>query len=143
MKKFNDTMMSLARIMDAWRVIPRVIVAMYGILIYKLFTWYTGIPTHTEKNCNDSLVQTLLENGVEVDRAMELACTIVGTVGGPTTQQTSFVTIIIGLASAMFGFYVNSGGKWEFSQSDSGEELSWASEPRTTKKKTTRKVVSE
>ena len=135
MEKFSDIMMNLAKIMDAWRVIPRVIVAMYGFMIYKLFVWYTGIPTHEEESCNDALVTTLIENGVEIDRAMEMACTIVGTVGGPTTQQTSFVTIIIGLSSAMFGFYVNSGGKWEFTKTKDDRDYRWQSDYSPSRRK--------
>lgn len=126
MEKISDIMMQLARIMDAWRVIPRVIVGMYGFMIYKLFVWYTSMPTHEEKSCNESLVATLLDRGVDVNKAMELACTVVDTVGGPTTQQTSFVTIIVGLSSAMFGFYVSSGGKWEFSKSSHSNNTFWS-----------------
>jgi len=112
MQKISDVLLEGAHIVDAWRLIPRAIVAMYGFMIYKLFVWYTSIPTHEETSCNNALVQTLLENNIDIDKAMELACTVVDTVGGPTGSQTSFVTVIVGLSSAMFGFYVNSGGNW-------------------------------
>jgi len=112
MQKTVGVLLNGAHVIDAWRLIPRGIVGMYGFLIYKLFVWYTGIPTHEEKSCDDALIKTLLENNVDITIATEMACTIVDTVGGPTPAQTSFVTVIVGLSSAMFAFYVNSGGSW-------------------------------
>lgn len=109
-KNIQGIMLDIAEIMDAWRIIPRLLVALYGFMIYELFIWYTKIPTHEEQRCNEALITTLVNNNIPIERAMEMACTIIDTVGGPTTQQTSFVTVIIGLSSAMFGFYVNSGG---------------------------------
>ena len=91
---------------------PSCIIRMYGLMIYKLFLWYTNIETHEEETCDNALIQTLLEQNVDIDRATNIACTIIDTVGGPTSQQTSFVTIVIGLSSAIFGLYVNSGGEW-------------------------------
>lgn len=102
-------MLDIADILDAWRVIPRTMAAAYGFMVYKLFIWYTSIPTHEERECDNSILNTLINSGIDVQQAMEMACTIVGTVGGPTSQQTSFVTVIIGLSTGIFGFYVNSG----------------------------------
>jgi len=132
-------MLELAKIMDAWRLVPRVIVAMYGIMIYKLFTWYTAIPTHDEKSCDSALIEVLLEQNIPVESVMEMSCTIIDTVGGPTTQQSSFVSIIIGLSSVMFAFYVNSGGKWEFSKKDRSRWYSSSSDKEEDK----RRVISE
>lgn len=112
MSKCRRVLLELAHIIDAWRVIPRAMVAMYGLMIYKLFLWYTNIETFEETTCDNPLIQTLLEQNIDIEKATEIACTIVDTVGGPTSQQTSFVTIVIGLSSAIFGLYVNSGGDW-------------------------------
>lgn len=131
MDRITTVLLKSAHVIDAWRVIPRAIVAMYGFMIYKLFQWYTDIPTHEETSCDDALIRTLIESGMDMERAMEMACTVVDTVGGPTGSQTSFVTVIIGLSSAMFGFYVNSGGAWrkngDFVMSDgtTGGEIPW------------------
>jgi hypothetical protein len=109
MEKFKQHMLSLSEILDSWRVIPRIMAGAYGFMVYKLFIWYTSMPTYEEKECDNSILQTLLDKGIDVQSAMEMACTVVGTVGGPTSQQTSFVTIIISLSTGIFGFYVNSG----------------------------------
>lgn len=113
MDKFTSVMLNLARVIDAWRLIPRTMVGMYGFMIYKLFLWYTAIPTHEQISCSDNTLRTLIDSGMNTERAMDMACTIIDTVGGPTASQTSFVTVIIGLSSAIFAFYVNSGTGWE------------------------------
>jgi hypothetical protein len=111
MKKIRDNMLYLAEIIDSWRVIPRAMAAAYGYMIFKLFTWYTNMPTYEERQCDDKILQTLISSGVEIRNAIDMACTVIGTVGGPTSEQTAFVTVIIGLSTAIFGFYVNSGNR--------------------------------
>lgn len=69
--------------------------------------------THKQKTCDNPILDTLIGGGVDPDRAMELACTVSDVVGGPTTEQTIFVTGIIGLATAIFGLYVRTGRKWD------------------------------
>jgi hypothetical protein len=54
------------------RIIPRIMVILYGWVIYDSYLWF---------------------------KALE----------APTTQQTSFITLLWGAAAAWFGLYVNSG----------------------------------
>lgn len=68
--------MKLSQTVNEWRVVPRLLVGWYAILVWQITDWYMLIPE-------------------------------------PTTQQTSFVTTIVGLSTAIFGLYVNSGKKDE------------------------------
>jgi hypothetical protein len=113
MKQFFSSALQFAEIMDSWRVVPRIIVTVYGYLVYKLYTWYRSLETIELRECDNAILNTLLERGIEVDRAMELSCSIVGITGGPTTEQTAFVTAIIGLSTAIFAFYVKTGRQWD------------------------------
>lgn len=54
-----------------WRVVPRLLVGWYAVLVWVVSDWFM-------------------------------------TLNDPTTQQTSFVSTVIGLSAAIFGFYVNS-----------------------------------
>lgn len=113
MLKFIKKSLALAEVADAWRIVPRVLVALYGMLVYSLYTWYKSIETVELKECSESMLRTLIEYGADLEQAHEMACITVGVVGGPTTEQNIFVTGIIGLATAIFAFYVNSGRKWD------------------------------
>lgn len=62
----------LPRAINNWRMVPRLIVVLYGWVFYHTLFWYMSLPD-------------------------------------PTTQQTSFISIIVGAAAAFFGFYANTG----------------------------------
>lgn len=117
MNKITDFILDFAKAFDSLRVIPRIVLFIYGILVYNLYTWYKSIPTVEELSCDSSILQTLIDSGVDPVVAVELSCTVIGLVGGPTTAQTSFVTIIAGLSTAVIGLYLNSGPKWNFTKS--------------------------
>lgn len=59
---------------DRWRIIPRLMVFWYAMLVWYIVDWFMW-----------------------VDK--------------PTTEQTLFATTVVGLSTAIFGFYVNSGPK--------------------------------
>lgn len=111
----RHTLMGYAEIIDAFRVVPRVLVALYGMMVLKLIVWYRNMEPVDKLECDNTILNTLIDTGISPERAMELACVVVDVVGGPTTEQTAFATAIIGLSTAIFGFYVNSGRKWESS----------------------------
>lgn len=117
MRKFRALAIMLAEAFDIWRIVPRMIVMMYGFLVWSMYTWYKSIPTYVQTKCDTALIEILMSKGLTIDRVREMACYVVGTTGGPTGEQTTFVTIIISLSSAIFALYTNSGRKWDLSKS--------------------------
>lgn len=110
---YRRTLMGYAEVIDAFRVVPRVLVGLYGLMVLKLIVWYRNMEPVDQLECDNTILNTLIDTGIDPERGMELACVVVDVVGGPTTEQTAFATAIIGLSTAIFGFYVNSGRKWE------------------------------
>jgi len=113
MEKFKYWMLTLAESFDAWRVVPRFILICYGYLVWSLYAWYKSIAVYTQTQCDGVVLKVLLDEGVAFDLARQMSCNIVGTIGGPTGEQTMFVTTIIGLAAAIFGLYTGTGRRWQ------------------------------
>jgi hypothetical protein len=107
----------LAEAVDAWRVVPRMILVCYAWLVNQLYLWYTKIPTYVQEKCDAAVLQIFLESGMELEKAQKLACTVIDVVGGPTPAQSAFVTTIIGLSTGIFGLYASTGRKWDKSES--------------------------
>ncbi len=109
---FKKFMMSAAELVDAWRVVPRLVLIGYVFLIISLYNWFKSILTHVVITCNTTLLSYLMSHNTTIAAAKELACHVVGVVGGPTLIQGAFVTTIIGLSTAIFGLYTNTGRRW-------------------------------
>lgn len=65
-----------AEIIDAYRVVPRVILIGFGYLLWFVVQWYTEL-------------------------------------SDPTTQQTAFVSAVIGITAPITAFYFQTGRKWQ------------------------------
>lgn len=113
MQNLKDILLPTAEIFDAWRVIPRIVLVLYASLVFSLYLWYRSIPTYVQEQCDESLIGTLLAQGVDLAEAQAVACTVIDIVGGPTMAQSTFVTTIIGLSTGIFGLYVATGRKWD------------------------------
>lgn len=113
MRKFKTWALTLAESFDAWRIVPRAMLISYGYLVWSLYTWYKNIPIYVQTKCDGAVLQILLDKSMKLAQAQELACNIVGTVGGPTSEQTMFVTTIIGLSTGIFALYTTTGRKWQ------------------------------
>ena len=87
--------LQLAEAIDAWRIVPRLILVSYGWLVNQLYLWYTKIPTYVQEKCVAAVIQIFIDAGMTLDKAQQLACTVVDVVGGPTAAQSAFVTTII------------------------------------------------
>lgn len=83
-----------AELFDAWRTIPRVLVAAYGYLCWVIVSWYMG------------LEPTLIE-GCDIKALGDLCIS-----QAPTTQHASLVTVMVGASAAVFGLYTNTGRSW-------------------------------
>lgn len=108
----RERFLGYAEMIDAYRMVPRLFITLYGVLVYKLYTWYTSIETVVQQTCDAALIKILIEGGESIIVAQQLACQISDVIGGPTTAQTTFVTTVIGLATPLFAFYANTGRKW-------------------------------
>lgn len=112
MEKFKSWALALAESFDAWRVVPRTMLLSYGYLVFQLYLWYKNIPIYMQTKCDGAVLQILLDKGLKFEQAKELACNVIGTVGGPSSEQTMFVTTIIGLSTGIFALYTTTGRKW-------------------------------
>lgn len=86
--------MAFAEWFDAWRLIPRLLVAGYAYMLWEVVNWYMNIVPTMIVGCN-------------IDKLKE-ACIS----QAPTTQDAVLVTAVIGIAAAVFGLYTGSGKKW-------------------------------
>lgn len=85
--------LSLAEFIDAWRIIPRVLVVGYGFLLFKVVKWYMNLQPFMLEGCvSDTVTDCIVQ--------------------APTTQHAALVTAVVGVAAAVFGLYANSGRKW-------------------------------
>ncbi len=85
-----------AEFVDNWRIVPRLLVAGYACLTWKVVVWYMHIPA-TLETCK------IVDN--------KKICGIIEK-AGPTTQHAALVTAVIGAAAIVFAFYTNSGKDW-------------------------------
>lgn len=109
---WKKIILDIAETFDAWRVVPRMAMLAYGILVYRLYSWLTGIETYVQTQCDSNVLESLINSGVSLADAQAIACTVVAVVGGPTGAQTTFVTTIVGLSAAVFGLYTSTGRRW-------------------------------
>lgn len=90
---YRKAHMAVAELVDAWRVIPRLLVAAYSYLIFMIVKWYMDLgPTIIEGCVSDTITDCIHQ--------------------APTTQQAALVTTIVGISAAVFGLYTNTGRKW-------------------------------
>jgi len=83
-----------AELFDAWRVVPRILVAAYGWLCWEIVRWYMDLKPAIIKGCDiEALGDLCLYDA-------------------PTTQHAALVTVMVGAAAAVFGFYTNTGRSW-------------------------------
>ena len=57
--KFRQIHLSIAEGLDAWRVVPRVLVALYCYMLYKIIEWYMTLEPHIINNCVSQTVTDL------------------------------------------------------------------------------------
>jgi len=91
---FRKGYLTMAEMLDAFRIFPRLLVLGYTFILYDTITWYMDLKPMLIDNCDVELLgQTCIA----------LA---------PSTQHAALVTAVVGVAAAIFGLYANSGRKW-------------------------------
>lgn len=113
MIRFRKYSLALAESFDAWRVVPRMILVAYGLLVINLYQWFRDIPTYLVERCDAAVLQLLLNSNMSLDAATQMACQYADVIGGPTAAQSAFVTTIIGLSTGIFGLYTTTGRRWD------------------------------
>lgn len=86
--------LSLAEAIDAFRIIPRLVLAGYAYIMLYITMWYLDLEPYMLEGCD---VAVLAERCI---------------VDAPTTTHTTIITAVTGFATGLFGFYVNSGRDW-------------------------------
>ena len=86
--------LSVAEFMDAWRVVPRLLIGLYCWITYEVITWYMNLKPYVLEGCN-------------VEKVGEQCI-----VAAQTTGQSLLVSAIFGAATGIFGLYASTGRKW-------------------------------
>lgn len=92
--------LAIAEAVDAWRLIPRTLVVLYAVMLYKVLKWYAALEPYFPKEVIPLLEKMTPE---QIQAAM---------VQAPTTQHAVLVTATVGIAAAIFGLYSTSSKKW-------------------------------
>ncbi len=91
-RKFH---LAIAEWFDAWRILPRAVVILFGYGAYHVTRWYMNLSPYILENC--------IEVGGKVSECI---------VAAPTTQHTALLSALFALAAAVFAFYTSAGKKW-------------------------------
>lgn len=92
--------LAAAEAVDAWRIVPRLMVAGYAYMLAYMIYWYMQLKPYVLTDC-----VTALGPGAA---ASIQHCIMIE----PTTQHTALITAIVGISAGVFGFYANSGRNW-------------------------------
>lgn len=98
--------LALSEAFESWRVIPVTLVIAYVALVAKLSMWFMSIPTYVQERCDPAVLQIFLDNKYSIADAQRLSCTAIDVIGGPTGNQTAFVSTIVGLSVGIFALYI-------------------------------------
>lgn len=97
--------MAVAEWIDAWRLLPRGVVILFGWGVYEAVAWYMAKKPYLLEGC--------IEAGGKVSECLMME---------PTNQHVMLLTGLFGLAAAVFAFYTTSGRKWNGFQNWNGSE---------------------
>ena len=86
--------LAVAEWVDAWRMIPRLLVGAYAWMLWQVIDWYMNLKPEIIEGCNVELLKEVC------------------VVQAPSTQHAALVTAVVGVAAAVFGLYANSGRQW-------------------------------
>ena len=108
---FRKWSLAIAETIDAWRIVPRVIITGYSILVWYMVDAFLAIETISKVDCDAAVLKVLLEGGQSLETATNIACRVVDTIG-PPISYTTLLSVVIGAAAAVFGLYASTGKDW-------------------------------
>lgn len=104
--------LQLAEVIDALRLVPRLIMAMYAMGLYWIVKWYIDYELQYKTTCDSATLNVLLREDVPIVEAQAIACSVTEVIGHPN-GYTALVSTMVGVAAVVFGLYANSGRKWD------------------------------
>lgn len=85
--------LAFAEALDAFRVVPRILLVAYGYLVYFTVDWFVKLEPYMLEGCKvEDMSQCIVQ--------------------APTTQHAALVSVVVGAAAVVIGLYQNSGRKW-------------------------------
>jgi len=108
-------LMRASELIDAMRVVPRLVLAGYMYVVYTIIKWYIEFEIVITHECDSNTLKVLLDSGILVDAAKDIACSPSAILGRPD-GYTVLVTVMVGASAAVFGMYTNSGRSWNGSK---------------------------
>lgn len=103
--------LAVAEIVDAWRVVPRIVLSAYAFLVGYMIIFILKYDNVEKVECDDKVMSVVLENGHSLVQAQEMACRVVDVIGPPTSWIT-LVSVIVGASAAVFGLYGSGRKDW-------------------------------
>lgn len=103
--------LKVSEVMDAMRVVPRIILFGYMYVVYQIVQWYIDFELQMKTSCDSSTLKVLLDSGMDALQAQGIACSVTEVIGHPN-GYTAIVTVMVGAAAVVFGLYSNSGRSW-------------------------------
>lgn len=100
LNKWRLMHLAAAEAVDAWRIVPRLMVAGYAYMLAYMLYWYMSLKPYVLSDCVKAL-------GPDVAASIS-HCIMVE----PTTQHTALISAVVGISAGVFGFYANSGRPW-------------------------------
>jgi hypothetical protein len=100
LNKWRLMHLAAAEAVDAWRIVPRLMVAGYAYMLAYMIYWYMQLKPYVLEECVKAL-------GPDVAASIT-HCII----QEPSTQHTALITAVVGISAGVFGFYANSGRAW-------------------------------
>lgn len=104
--------LKIAEVIDAFRIVPRIIILMYSMGLYWIVKWYIDYELQYKTACDSATLNVLLREKVPLEEATAIACSVTEVIGHPS-GYTALVSTVVGVAAVVFGLYANSGRKWD------------------------------
>ena len=105
-------MIRFAEVIDAYRIIPRLILIGYMLAVGLAINWYFNFEVKYVTQCDSSVMKVLLDEGASIEQAESIACTVKDVIGQPT-GYTALFSALVGAGAGIFGFYSATGRKWD------------------------------
>jgi len=110
-KTWTQRIITGAEVIDALRVVPRLILGTYVAGVAWIIDWYINYDVQYVTECDSATLNVLMREHVPLAEAKAIACSVTQVIGQPS-GYTALVTVMVGAAAIVFGLYTNSGRKW-------------------------------
>jgi hypothetical protein len=109
---FRRWSLAIAESVDAWRVVPRIVVAGYSYLIGYMVLYFLSHDNVEHVTCDPAVLKVLLDANTDLATATDIACRVTDIIG-PPDSLTGIVGTLIGAGAVVFGLYSSTSKKWD------------------------------